>query len=156
MPDQPRVTYKNARPHLQAVCDALRSANGLVEPAARLLQMDASNLRKYIRHHVKCQAVQFEAREKLGDLAESKLIALVNAGDYRAISLVLLTICRNRGYVLPKGATIGDSVNSVTIGSVIIQPVKSGEYIGGPDQPTIEGESVDGGVVHDCRTRKLN
>jgi hypothetical protein len=145
MPDRPEIKYKTVRPHLDAVCEALRQANGLVEPAARLLQMDGSNLRKYIRTHATCQAVQWEARQKLGDLAESKLVAMVNAGDYRAVALVLTTICRDRGYVLPKGAALnGEVVGTVTIGSVTINPVRSGEFLVGP-AIEIDGRAVHGG-----------
>jgi hypothetical protein len=59
---------------ISAVCDALRSTYGLVEPAARLLGMDGGNLRKYVRTHPRCVTVQIEARAKVVDLAESKLI----------------------------------------------------------------------------------
>jgi hypothetical protein len=47
----PMFKHKAGRPQLQSVCDALGSTFGFVEPAARLLQMDASNLRKYVRSH---------------------------------------------------------------------------------------------------------
>ena len=97
-----------------------------------------------------------EPREKLGDLAELKLIAAVNAGDYRAISLVLLTICRNRGYVLPKGAPPPDegSTNSIVISQVQINAVDSGTWF---DAPGVEGGKViDGSVTADRQTKKLN
>jgi hypothetical protein len=112
MPDRPEIKYKTGRPHLEAVCDALRSTNGLVEPAARLLQMDGGNLRKYIRTHAKCQAVKIEAREKIKDLAEAQLVQLLNAKDWRAVQFVLLTLGKDRGYSLAKGAALGDGVNN--------------------------------------------
>jgi hypothetical protein len=144
MPDRPQVAYKNANPHLSAVCAALKAEHGVVEAAARRLEMDGGNLRKYIRRHVRCQVVQREAREKLGDLAESKLIALVNAGDYRAISLVLLTICRNRGYVLPKGTALyAETTNNLTIGTVNIVSVPHDRYLSEAPGVLIEGRDDD-------------
>ena len=158
MTDQPRpqVRYKTGRPHLDAVCDALRSTFGLVEPAARLLQMDGGNLRKYVRTHPRCVAVQIEARAKIKDLAEAQLVQLLNAKDWRAVQFVLLTLGKDRGYTLPKGSALNtEATTNVTISSVNILPIKSGEFIGG-DQLTIEGESLTGGVVDDYPTKKLN
>jgi hypothetical protein len=156
MSDRPQVQYRNPRPHLEAVCDALRSTHGLVEPAARLLGMDGGNLRKYIRHHAKCQAVKNEAREKIKDKAESELFQLLNQRDWRAIQFVLLTLGKSRGYVL-KDTTLntGDTTNSVTIQNVTIQSIESGKFVG-DDGQLIEHESVTGGVVDDYQTKKLN
>jgi hypothetical protein len=161
MTDQPRpqLRYKTGRLHVEAVCDALRSTFGLVEPAARLLQMDGANLRKYVRTHPRCVTVQIEARQKLGDLAESKLVSLVQAGDYRAIALVLTTLCKGRGYTLPKGSALNtEAMANVKIGSVNILPIKSGEYVGGPEIE-LDGRSVMGGRIiepDDEEPNKLN
>ena len=79
--------------------------------------MDGGNLRKYIRVHAKCQAVKIEAREKIKDKAESGLIQLLNDHDWRAIQFVLLTLGKDRGYVLKNTAlNTGDTTNSVVIG----------------------------------------
>jgi hypothetical protein len=126
---RPEIKYRPGRPQIEAVCEALRTAHGLVEPAARILGMDGSNLRKYVRHHARCQVVQREARSKVSDLAEQKLYSLIQAGDWRAISFWLLTMCKDRGYLLPKDAAIGDSTTNVQIGSVTINPIESGRFL---------------------------
>ena len=132
MPEQrPEIRYKTGPVQLDAVCDALRSTHGLVEPAARILGMDGGNLRKYIRTHAKCQAVKIEAREKIKDKAELELFQLLNDHDFKAIQFVLLTLARDRGYVIPKGAAIntGDVSNNVVIQSVTIEAIPSGKFV---------------------------
>jgi hypothetical protein len=157
MPEQPEKwpEYRSPRPHLGAVCDALRATHGLVEPAARILGMDGGNLRAFIRRHSRCQAVQREARARILDLAESKLIQLLNDGDWRAVQFVLITLGQERGYVL-KGATVntGDVANTITIGSVVIESIPSGKFVDGDGQ-VIE-QSVSGEIVDDRVTKKLN
>ena len=103
----------------------------MVEPAARLLQMDGGNLRKYIRTHAKCLAVKIEAREKIKDLAEAQLVQLLNAKDWRAVQFLLLTLGKDRGYTLPKGSSLNaeSTTNNVVIGSVTIQPIESGKFL---------------------------
>jgi hypothetical protein len=91
--------------------------------------MDGGNLRKYVRHHSQCQAVQREARSKVSDLAEQKLFSLIQSGDWRAISFWLLTMCQDRGYKAPRDEALGDSTTSVMIGSVTIQSVPSGKWL---------------------------
>ena len=62
---------------------------------------------------------------------------------------------RERGFA-PPASDVGSGVaaNTMLIGKVIINAIETGKFVDG-DQLTIEGESVDGGVVHDCQTRKL-
>jgi hypothetical protein len=60
-----------------------------------------------------------------------------------APSFVLLTLCRERGFVLPKGAMIGDSVSTVQIGSVTITPIRSGEFVG--PEIVVDGRAILGG-----------
>jgi hypothetical protein len=155
-PEQrPEIKYKMTRHHIDAVCDALRSTFGFVEPAARLLQMDGGNLRKYVRTHPRCVAVQIEAREKIKDLAEAQLVALLNAKDWRAVQFVLLTLAKDRGYSLPKGSGLNAEVtNAVVIGSINIMPIESGKFVG-DDTQVIEG-SVTGEIIDDRQTKKLN
>jgi hypothetical protein len=61
---------------------------------------------------LRCQAVEEEARQKVGDLAESKLFAMIQAGDYRAVAFFLTLLCRDRGYVVPKNALSGETARS--------------------------------------------
>jgi hypothetical protein len=146
---RPQIRYKRrGRPHLETVCDALAKAHGLVEPAARLLDMDAGNLTKYIQHHPRCQEVKRQARAKMGDFTESKQFELIAEKHWPAIQYYLSTQCKDRGYVLPRGTALNaESTTNVTmIGSVTVTAVESGKFIGPTgvleegDGPVIEGE----------------
>ena len=141
-PEQrPEIKYKGkGRPHLETV-------NGLTEPAARLLGMNASNLTKYIQHHPRCQEAQRQARARMGDFTESKAFELIGEKHWPAIQYYLSTQCKDRGYVLPKGTTLGgDTMNNVVIGSVVVVPIKSGEFVSGPDADGAN-EILDGVTV---------
>jgi hypothetical protein len=142
-PQRVEIKYKTARPHLDLVCEALQLSHGLVGPAAKRLQMDPSNLRKYIRAHSRCFGVIGEAREKVKDLAESKLFESLNERDWRAIQFTLLTLGKDRGYVLPKGTPLNNEVtNNLVIQSVTIKPIESGKWLdpAGAAGTTIEGQ----------------
>jgi hypothetical protein len=132
----------------------LEQANGSISPAAQLMQMDASNLRKFAQHHPKCLAVMREARAKMKDFAESQTIALMRDKHWGALQYFLSTQCQDRGYVLPRGAQLsGDTTNNVMIGSVTIQPIESGKFL---TAAGVEIESVTGGLIDDVETKKLN
>ena len=144
MPDRPQIKYRAGRPHIDVVCAALKATNGVVEAAARRLDMDGANLRKYIRTHPRCQAVKVEAREKLLDLSEQRLFELIDQRDLKAICYHLSTQGRSRGYILPKGAALtAETTNNVVIQSVTIRAVESGKFVTGPDE--VDEPSVLGG-----------
>jgi hypothetical protein len=153
----PTFKYKGkGRPHLDSVCKALEQANGLITPAAQLMQMDASNLRKFVQHHPKCLAVVREARAKMKDFAESQTFSLMKDKHWGALQYFLSTQCQDRGYILPRGTQLGgeSTTNTVVIGSVTITPIESGKFLDADGQ-AIEC-SIDGEVVRDVQTTKLN
>src|ERR1700722_956620 len=96
-PETPPVfKYKGkGRPHLASVCAALERANGLISPAAELMQMDASNLRKFVQYHPKCLAVVRECRSKMKDFAESQALALMREKHWGALQYFLSTQCQD-------------------------------------------------------------
>ena len=155
-PDRPSIKYRNPRPQLDRVCEILLQEHGLISPAAAKLDLSPRNSRLYIKNHARAKAVQHEARERLGDLAEQRLFKLINEGDWRAISFWLLTMCKSRGYALPKGAAANaeTSTTNVMIATVTIQPIESGKWL--TSAPGVELESVTGGIVDGCQTKKLN
>jgi hypothetical protein len=83
--------------------------------------------------------VMKEARDGLGDLAEKKLYDLIEAGDYRAIVFYLSTMCRDRGYTLPKGAALESNVtnNNLIVDTVNIVSVPSGRFLTAEDMSPV-------------------
>lgn len=53
---------------------------------------------RYLQRYPTLRLVREEALGELLDLAEAKLVELVKAGDLRAITFVLRTLGRDRGY----------------------------------------------------------
>jgi hypothetical protein len=82
----------------EKVIQTLNEQRGLLALSAQALRVSSSLLRKYILTHPSVLYVYTECNEKLGDLAEQKLYELVEAGDLRAITYLLSTKHRHRGY----------------------------------------------------------
>jgi hypothetical protein len=93
----------------EEIIQALKNTNGLVSLAAR--ELGASTQMIYTRMR-KVEAVRLavdEARESMIDLAELKLRQAVMNGEPYAVSLVLKTIGKNRGYVERQEVTGADN-----------------------------------------------
>lgn len=135
MLDQPQIKYKSrrARPHLDAVRAALLSTHGLVEPAARILQMDPANLRKYVHHYPDLLAIRDEGRAGLAEKAEKQVHEAVEAGERWAVTL---SLWGPGGWGPPKsiGPTFDNSATDANfiIRDVNIIAVARGDMIG-PD-----------------------
>ena len=104
-------------------------------------------------HSTVARALRDE-RDGLIDFTEKKLFQRVNAGDTRAIIFTLSTIGKTRGWTLPRGTEVnfGDVSNTTVIGSVVINSVPSGKFVGGPDD--IDGPNLLGGRVIDAEPDK--
>ncbi len=92
----------------EAIITALKETNGLVSLAARRLGCDTYTI--YSRAK-KVQAVQKaidESRIELVDLAEAKLRGAVLDGEAWAVSMVLKTLGKSRGYVERQEVTGSD------------------------------------------------
>lgn len=93
----PKGTRWSQRSKKQII-EMLRKHNGLVSMAAEELGMNRSSLQRRIRNNPDLQAALNECREELLDTTESQLIKAVKDGKEWAISLVLKTLGRARGY----------------------------------------------------------
>jgi hypothetical protein len=92
--------------------------------------------------------VRQEQRQVMNDFTESKMFRLIDREHWPAIQFYMLTQCRDRGYTLPKGTALGgDTTNNVVIGSVTITPIKSGDFLAGPDR---DGSNELGGRIIDA------
>ena len=77
---------------------ALTAAGGLVTSAAKRLGCAPKTVYRYIERFPALKDVLGEARESSVDLAESKLMEAINAGNLTAIIFFLKTQGKSRGY----------------------------------------------------------
>lgn len=83
---------------MRTVEDALRENRGNCSQVAKLLGTKAEVIRRYIRNYPHLQRVMKSIKEEILDLAEQKLIEQVEEGNMTAITLVLRTQGKERGY----------------------------------------------------------
>jgi hypothetical protein len=82
----------------QQVIAALHTTRGLVFLAAERLGCDPDTITNYCKRYPTVQAAKDAERGRLVDLAESKLLAALEAGEPWAITLTLKTLGKDRGY----------------------------------------------------------
>lgn len=80
----------------ETVAEALRRAAGIQAVAARMLGCHRETVAEYIKRHPEVREVYHQQRETLIDLAEQKLVARLQEGDWPAIRFVLEFIGRHR------------------------------------------------------------
>ena len=78
---------------------ALLEARGVKAQAARLLGCNRNTVERYISLYPTVQEAYAIARAELVDLAESKLVDQLEAGEWPAIRYTLSTLGKDRGYV---------------------------------------------------------
>lgn len=129
------------------VVETITAMHGLMGPAAEQLGVTRTVLRFFIQRHPSCAKALKDAREALGDLAEQRLFDQIERGELRAITFYLSTMCKDRGYILPRGTaleqhdtniTVIEAVNVIAIPRGHMLPRKEpaetlpGQRIGGP------------------------
>lgn len=83
----------------QNVIDALRAAKGIKAAAAQALGCTRQTITNYIDRYPTVKEAYLDACETTLDLAESKLIVLVEKEAWPAIRFLLITKGKDRGYV---------------------------------------------------------
>lgn len=78
---------------------AIRTCNGLVTKAARMLGVPIPTLQHYIRKHTTLRDALFETRSEVVDEAEESLRELVRAKNLTAVIFTLKCLAQDRGYV---------------------------------------------------------
>ena len=78
--------------------DAIQAAKGIKATAAQSLGCSRQTITNYIDRYPAVKAAYQEARDTSLDLAESKLIALVEREEWPAIRFMLVTLGKDRGY----------------------------------------------------------
>lgn len=91
-----------------AVAEALRRTRGIKVLAGKMLGVDRATVHNYCKRYPTVQQAVEEARETLIDMAEGKLVQRVDAGDWDAVRFVLVTIGKQRGYVMRQENTGAD------------------------------------------------
>ncbi len=82
----------------QQVIDALTQAKGLRAPAAAALHCSRHTIGNYIERCPAVRAAYEDALEGTLDLAQSKLIDLVEKDHWGAIRFILATLGKDRGF----------------------------------------------------------
>lgn len=80
------------------VIKAIQDAKGIKATAAANLKCSRQTVTNYIDRYPDVKAAYQEARDTSLDLAESKLIALVEREEWPAIRFMLVTLGKDRGY----------------------------------------------------------
>lgn len=78
---------------------ALYESRGLISVAARRLNVTPAAVRAAIRRHPRLQEALDDAREAMGDQAESALWLQIQDGNVAATIFYLKTVHKHRGYV---------------------------------------------------------
>ena len=91
MSTQPRYTQKQ-------LVDALTQARGIKAAAARALHCTRWTINRYIQRYPAVRIAYDDALQSSIDLAYSKLVDLVEQGDWSAIRFLLTTLGRDRGF----------------------------------------------------------
>jgi hypothetical protein len=98
----------------EQVITALTQAHGLKGPAARALRCARRTVSRYIQRYPAVKAAYEEACDDAIDLAQSKLIALVEKEHWEAIRFLLLTLGRSRGFTLRQEiVAVGDDKEAI-------------------------------------------
>ena len=85
--------YSQAR-----VIDAIKAAKGIKATAAANLKCSRQTVTNYIDRYPAVKAAYEEAVESTIDLAQSKLIVLVEREEWPAIRFLLVTLGKDRGF----------------------------------------------------------
>jgi hypothetical protein len=144
-----------AFPSYEVIIESIKRHHGLLSIVAEDLGVARSPLSRVASRRAVIGRALHDAREKMGDFAESRLFKLIDLGNQRAIEFYLASVHRRRGYGPQPGEAlnVGDTTNLV-IQKVIITPIASGRFV--DHATTIEGESINGEIVDDRATRKLS
>lgn len=78
--------------------DALRDNYGVISAAADSLGITRQTIHNHINKDEKLKDFQLDQKNVIVDLAESKLIENVKAGDPKSVIYALNTLGRSRGY----------------------------------------------------------
>jgi hypothetical protein len=146
------------RPKHDEVVEALRRTGCFLGPAAVQIGVSRSNLQTMIRNSSRLSAAFKDLNENALDQVERSLWSrAIHDKDIRAAQIILNARARNRGYGPQAGdpAGMGDTTNLIV--QVVVSGVESGHFYDANGQLTGPGGmTIEGSVIDDVRTEKLN
>ena len=80
------------------LADALRANHGIITATANALNVSRQTIHNKLNADPKLREIQEEARFGIVDIAESKFIENIQAGNEKSIIYALQTLGRSRGY----------------------------------------------------------
>jgi predicted transcriptional regulator len=95
----------------EQVIKAIKEKKGIVSSVADTLGVSRLTVYNYINRHATVQQALQDERERMIDTAESALYVALSKQEAWAVSLVLKTIGKNRGYVERHEVTGKDGEN---------------------------------------------
>lgn len=90
---------RRKKPSKKNFIQQIEGSGGLILPLAQAYGVTRKTIYDWINKNPEYKRAMEEARENLLDIAESKLLNKVTAGDQRACEFVLRTLGKDRGYV---------------------------------------------------------
>jgi hypothetical protein len=84
----------------EQVAEALRRTHGIQTRAARALGCSAATIRRYIHRFPQVRETYEQVKGLFLDRAELQLMAAVDRGVWKAVEYTLLTLGKDRGYVI--------------------------------------------------------
>ena len=81
------------------ILEALKASRGIVSAAARRLGMNRRQLTRRLKSSEKLRETRDDAHAEFCDLAESKLVENVEAGNVPSVLFALKCLGKDRGYV---------------------------------------------------------
>jgi len=81
------------------ILKALKASRGIVSAAARRMGMTRRQLTRRVKSSEKLKEARDDARAEFCDLAESKLVENVEAGNVPSVLFALKCLGKDRGYV---------------------------------------------------------
>jgi IS30 family transposase len=83
----------------QTVIDAIQKTGGIKSRIAKALGVSRQTVDNYLNRWPTVRTAYNAEVARIGDLAEDRMIAKIDAGFWPAIQFYLKTKCKNRGYV---------------------------------------------------------
>lgn len=105
---------------------ALIEARGLISVAARRLGVTPQAVRAAIKRNPRLQEALEQAREEMGDVAESALWQQIQDGNTASIIFYLKTVHKHRGYVERTEQNVSTTPGPIIVDLIVRDPPDRG------------------------------
>lgn len=113
----------------RVLVQAIIKCDGSLIEVARRFKIPRTTLLRYVENNKLCQMALDDAREGMGDEAETKLRQLIREGDVRCLLYYLSTVHRHRGYGLNASDSPGGGSSPTFVADITIIGVPSGTFL---------------------------